>query len=466
MKVLVAIPSYGTRNQPYLERLLGEYRAMKHDVHVVVLSDIPRVLGPKAEVVVGLPTGDPWSLPFAHKQIFADRAGDYDLFIYSEDDTLIQARHVEAFLEATEVLPATQIAGFLRYEEDAAGRRYCCTIHSVFHWVPASAASAGPWVFARLTNDHAASYILTREQLKRAIASGGFLVGPHAGRYDMLCSAATDPYTQCGFTKVICISRLDDFLLHHLPNRYVGKMGLPFDELRAQVDALQRCGREGEAHRELFSTAARLDTVAWDKQYYDAPRDNVLENVPREARQVLSVGCGAGATEAVLIERGARVVGIPLDAIVAESARIRGVQLTPPDFPLAFQRLSGARFDCILMIHVLQYVPEPRQLLRTCAQYLVDKGKMVLVIPNFRSLAYRLKGTGDRRLWTADDPFREIGIHRTTAQMVGRWVVDSSLRVRHVQYEDGSRFRPLIRTCNGLAGPFLSPNLLTVIEKA
>ena len=56
----------------------------------------------------------------------------------------------------------------------------------------------------------------------------------------MLCSAATDPYTRCGLTKVINISRIDDFLLPHLPNKYVGIMGTTIPTFLTQIEALKQ----------------------------------------------------------------------------------------------------------------------------------------------------------------------------------------------------------------------------------
>jgi hypothetical protein len=82
----------------------------------VVLSNIPKEFGPHVEVIVGLPTKGPWSLPFGHKKIFTERLEDYDLFIYSEDDTLITWKNIESFLQLTKVLPGSDISGFLRYE--------------------------------------------------------------------------------------------------------------------------------------------------------------------------------------------------------------------------------------------------------------------------------------------------------------------------------------------------------------
>ena len=85
--------------------------------------------------------------------------------------------------------------------------------------------------------------MLTQNQLRRAINSGGFLVGPHQWKYHLPETAATDPYTQCGFTKVIPISHFDDFTVHHLPNKYVGKYGVDGPDLRAQLDTMLRIAR-------------------------------------------------------------------------------------------------------------------------------------------------------------------------------------------------------------------------------
>jgi len=235
-RVLVAIANHGTKNRVFLDRLLVSYRSMtRYDLDLVVHSNVPKDLGAGIEVRVGLPSPDPWSLPFAHKRLFAERADDYDLFLYSEDDTLLEERHIEAFLEVTPKLPEDCIAGFMRYEVDADGRKTYSGMHSHFHWDSRSVSTHGGEVFAHHTNDHAACYLMTRSQLKGAIASGGYLLPPVTSNYGMPETAATDPYAQCGMRKVVCISRFDDFCLHHLPNAYCGKLGLAEDLARREI---------------------------------------------------------------------------------------------------------------------------------------------------------------------------------------------------------------------------------------
>jgi 2-polyprenyl-3-methyl-5-hydroxy-6-metoxy-1,4-benzoquinol methylase len=465
MRILVAIANYGTKNRAYLDRLLQEYRSMVYDVHIVVLSNIPKDLGPDVEVVVGLPDKDPWSLPFAHKRIFAERLDDYDLFIYSEDDTLVQQRHIEAFLEVTAILPEDRIAGFLRYEEDAAGRRYCSTIHSLYHWVPSSVQSFGPHTFAYFTNEHSACYFLTRDQLRRAITSGGFLVRPHKGRYDMLCTAATDPYTQCGFTKLVCLSRVEDFLLHHLPNQYLGRMGLPFEQMHAQINTLSQGLHRAETYGELLPSPVGLNTSRWNKRYYGSPGESGLTAMSQNARHVLSIGCGDGAVEASLVARGAKVVGVPLDAVMAELARAKGIEVTAPDFPSALASLQGRRFDCILLLDVLHHVPDPANLLQTVAGLLGTDGQLILRTPNFGCLKYRLLDEAGRSVWKTRNPFQMFRLQRTTPRVIAGWLRTAQLRVRHIEYEGNARFGQLIKVSKGMAGPCVSRDILVTAQK-
>src|SRR6185437_15847590 len=133
--------------------------------------------------------------------------------------------NIQAFLRISAVLSDDELGGFLRFENAKNGRISYPDMHWNYHWEAQSVKSSGGYTFARFTNEHAACYLLTRKQLQRALASGGFLVAPHRGAYDLLETAATDIYTQCGFRKLLCISHIKDFLVHHLPNKYAGRLG-------------------------------------------------------------------------------------------------------------------------------------------------------------------------------------------------------------------------------------------------
>lgn len=446
MKILVAIANFGTKNEKYLKRLIEEYRSMTgYYIDIAILSNIPKDLGPDLEVIVGLPTKDPWSLPFGHKILFADRLNKYDLFIYSEDDTLITERNIDAFCDATRMLPDSFIAGFLRYEVSADGTKYYSTIHGHYHWDPDSVRRFGEYVFAHYTNEHSACFILTREQLRKAIDSGGFLLPPRKGRYDMLVTAATDPYTQCGMKKLVCISHLDDFCLHHLPNVYCGRIGIESGYADLEINALKSWNGNETARGPLFETTTRLDDATWDKKFYEHARKDILSLVPGGVRKVLSIGCGDGTTEDELLKRNVEVTGIPLDRVIQASAAARGIRVLPPDFDEARHSLQGERFDCILFPDVLHHVPDPVSVLTTFLPMLKKDGAVIVSVPDFHHpsvLWKRLRGEIPRPNVGGPRSFDRYGIQFTTRRMLSGWLKACGLRVV-------SSYRPASRRNEG-----------------
>ena len=111
-RLLVVIASFGDKNLEFLRRITRQYRRMTMHVDVVVVSEAPKPLDPDIKVVVGLPSRNPWSLPFAHKNIFAENLDNYDLFAYSEDDMEVTEENIQAFLQVTPQLEHGEIAGF------------------------------------------------------------------------------------------------------------------------------------------------------------------------------------------------------------------------------------------------------------------------------------------------------------------------------------------------------------------
>jgi len=464
VKILVAIANYGTKNMGFLGTVIKEYRSMSYRTDIVVLSNIPKELGPGVEVKVGLPSKNPWSLPFAHKKLFAERANDYDLFIYSEDDTLITEHHIKSFLDVTRILPKHQIAGFLRYEVDTLGKKYYSTVHSHFHWIPGSVTRIGDYSFARFTNDHSACYLLTREQLKMAIDSGGYVVEPHDERYDLLVAAATDPYTQCGLTKVICTSHLQDFELHHLPDIYIGRLGLAEGEFHRQIEALLKSN--GDSQGRLFSVETKLKQERWSKNYYERCRKDIIGLIPDSVKQVLSIGCGWGATEEALVQKGHKVAAIPLDSIIGPCAAAKGIKVTCPDFEKAYETLSGRRFDCIIFSEILQHLPDPVKILSKYANLLADEGMIIISAPNFSNIKFRRALASERISSKEMKDFDKTGLHLTTPKMVKKWLEQSNLQAGRSLYSSEGRSRRLVAIVPGGFKDLVAAQYLVVAHKS
>ena len=448
-RILVGIASFGTKNDHYLRQVIRQYRGMTFQTDIVVFSNAEKTLPPGVELRVGLPSRDPWSLPFAHQQVFADRAGDYDLFIYSEDDILITEQNLRAFELVAEFLHDGEIAGFVRTERDAEDNTTYPDIHGHFRWDPSSAVVRGDYLFAHLSCEHSACYVMSRSQLRRAIASGGYLVKPHDWEYDLLCTAATDPYTQCGLRKLIPISHLSQFSVEHLSNRYAGQLGMAADELKRQIEALRGIAADPVQARGGIVTETRLRRRASSKRLYDSePSPQLVSAVGAGTGALLSFGCGNGALEAHLTGAGWDVLAIPVDPVVAVSAAARGVALLSHDIPSALRDLGPRTFDRIVADGVVHLTPDPVGLLSLLSKRLAPGGVLIMSLPNMwhhhNLVSTFWFGWRQGGRWT----HARMGSHFASARAGQRWCARAGLRADRVSFRPPpgpARPGPLLR---------------------
>ncbi len=433
MKILVSIANYGTKNDGYLSRVLAEYRSMPYDIDLVVTSNIPKDLDKDVEVLVGLPSKNPHSLPFAHKRVFAERKDAYDLFIYTEDDILITQRNIEAFLRVEKILPANEMVGFFRSEQYPDGRKYYPEAHAFHHWMPGSLKTIGDHTFARFTNEHSGCYALTRSQLARAIASGGFLVAPHEYKHGMLESAATDPYMQCGLEKWVCVSHFDEFLVPHLPNKYIGSwLGLDEEDFNCEFNALLHHRQSAAAKQPLLEPSTKTFHCEYSKDRYEPCRNDLIAMFPETTRTVLSIGCGWGKTEAELAKRGIEVTAIPLDAMIGVCAEARGVKVVYGILKSAIEQLRGRQFNGVLMSGIFHLFPKPADALAAASSVLAQDGVLVATLPAFRRLPSRWERLRHASRYKGWKDFQRSGMHALTRRQVRSWFRDAGLSLERV----------------------------------
>jgi len=403
-------------------------------VDIVVLSDAPKALDPGVRVVVGLPSRNPWSLPFAHKKVFADHCGQYDLFVYSEDDIGVSEDQIHAFLDATAQLQSDEIAGFLRYELDSSGHRVLTEVWGRHHWDPKSVRRRGDYTVAEFTNEHAGFYILTQQQLARAIASGGFLRGPCTGKYAMPETAATDPYTNCGFRKVVCISALEKFLVHHMPNKYANVLIVPLGSFEAQIQSLMAIRLGTHPAATLWGEVSPNGHSRWAKSYYETPVLEELELMPAHARNILSIGCGWGAAEVELMRRGASVTALPLDSVIGAIAARRGIEVVQGELEECLQILRGRVFDGLYISNLLHLQRDPRQLLAKCLPLVGPGGSLVLSGPNFERLLWRIQRVLGRGDFGKLRSFDSSGVTRCGPGSLARPLKQAGAAIERVQW--------------------------------
>jgi 2-polyprenyl-3-methyl-5-hydroxy-6-metoxy-1,4-benzoquinol methylase len=470
MKILVAIANYGTKNDVYLQKLLEQYRSLPYQKEIVVHTNIAKDLGTDVNVIVGLPTPDPRSLVYAHRRLFIENADKYDLFIYTEDDTLITQDNIEAFLEVTPYMPDGYVADFFHYAVSPKKSFHFGAFHGSYHWLPDSVKCFGSYTFAEFSNKHSASYLLSRSQLHIAINSGNYALTPQRSRYDILESAACDPFVYCGLTKVMCISQLDRFLVHHQSNKSVvlKRFDFPKEEVESQIKALMQVEAGSLSKLHLFETETKLLKRKFDKRYYEPSDSRIVKAVGSGCKNVLSVGCGTGETEADLVKKGHRVVAIPLDEIIAVTAQAKGIETVIPDFNEAIDRLSEQSFDCIIFPDVLQHLREPTTVLTRFANLLGEKGKIIATFLNrkCRKFSSEMFTPFDLAASGSVD-FESLGIHLTNVEMVRSWFQRSGLGVQHVVYyiPPGRRMRMYNRLSLGLLAEQLAPRFMVIATK-
>ncbi|MCC6476327.1 glycosyltransferase [bacterium] len=148
---------------------------------------------------------------------------------------------------------------------------------------------------------------------------------------------------------------------------------------------------------------------ATDKQtlkpdyYYANARRNLAELVPTTARRVLDVGCGNGATGALIQQlTGAKVTGLEIHPEVASVAREVLTEVFVLDIETATLPFEKHCFDAILLGDVLEHLIDPWKALTKLSQYIKPDGQFIVSLPNIRNLGIigkLLEGSWDYQEW-------------------------------------------------------------------
>lgn len=137
-----------------------------------------------------------------------------------------------------------------------------------------------------------------------------------------------------------------------------------------------------ELPEELGSNVPRLGRGVYHQfvDYYGQVRDDILPFLPREAADVLEIGCGRGLTGALIQEQlGCRVTGVELHPDAAREAAGRLFRVVVGD--VEHLELDGA-FDAVVATELFEHLMYPETFLARMKELLRPGGSIVLSVPN------------------------------------------------------------------------------------
>lgn len=169
--------------------------------------------------------------------------------------------------------------------------------------------------------------------------------------------------------------------------------------------------------------AASYRTLYQSHWWWRAREAAVLREVarllpPGRGYNILDVGCGDGLLFDKLAPFG-RVAGVEVDPLTLSPNGPWRDQIHVGPFDESFQ--PQRRYDLILMLDVLEHLPDPAATLRHASSLLAEGGQLLITVPAFRAL------------WTSHDDLNHH-VTRYTKASFAELAGSSSMHIDRMRY--------------------------------
>jgi 2-polyprenyl-3-methyl-5-hydroxy-6-metoxy-1,4-benzoquinol methylase len=138
-------------------------------------------------------------------------------------------------------------------------------------------------------------------------------------------------------------------------------------------------------------------------KYYKYTRPEIIDLIPKTAKKILDVGCGAGFFgEQLKYKLNAEVWGIELNNEAATLAKEKINKVLIGDVFDLINKLPDFYFDCIVFNDILEHLTDPYSILLKTKNKLNKNGVIVCSIPNIRYF-FTLKDLLLKKQWKYED---------------------------------------------------------------
>ena len=117
--------------------------------------------------------------------------------------------------------------------------------------------------------------------------------------------------------------------------------------------------------------------------YYQNPRREVFDIVPKGASKVLEIGCAAGCFRQNFVD-DVEYWGVEPVKDAAEEATARGVRVLVGTYDAVCNQLPEGYFDVVVCNDVIEHMPSPEEFLASVKRKLAPDGVLVGSVPNVR----------------------------------------------------------------------------------
>ena len=119
--------------------------------------------------------------------------------------------------------------------------------------------------------------------------------------------------------------------------------------------------------------------------YFDQPRPEIVELIPKDAKTILEIGCASGVMGELIKKRQNCVItGIDMNPVAVQKAVKRLDHVICGDAFQVLPALPDQAYDLVIMADMLEHVVDTQRLLELVATKLSKAGKLIISVPNVR----------------------------------------------------------------------------------